>query len=156
MQTSLALHATLILSVVFWLSGLVLSPRLAVSTSRHCVFHPRCPVTLPCPPLRPLVNSAEPGRMCHLFGIVPRSSDLLFPWIRLVSRTTERLFFCLFPCPGETAAAGKHGNLPGDLWHQGGGRQVLPRQPERRPCPQRASGLLFKGEKGYENRPQCS
>lgn len=80
-------------------SGLVVLsslPDLSASTSRHHVIHPRCPVTLSCPALRPLVNLVEPGRMCHLPGVVPRSSDLLFPWLRLVNRTTKPLS-CLFP-----------------------------------------------------------
>lgn len=34
--------------------------------------------------------------MCNFIGIVPRNSDLHFPWIHLVARTTNRVrCFCL-------------------------------------------------------------
>lgn len=49
------------------------------------------------------VNVVEQSSMCNPIGTVPRNSDLLFPWIRLMNRTTNRVsFFCLFLCTGKT------------------------------------------------------
>lgn len=51
------------------------------------------------------------------------------------------------PCPltGASETAGEHGHLPGDVRDQSERRQVLPGQPERRPCPERAPRLLPEG-----------
>lgn len=49
------------------------------------------------------------------------------------------------PLTGASETAGEHGHLPGDIGDQSEGRQVFPGQPERRPRPERAAGLLPEG-----------
>lgn len=49
------------------------------------------------------------------------------------------------PLTGASETAGEHGHLPGDVGDQSEGRQVFPGQPERRPRPERAAGLLPEG-----------
>lgn len=46
---------------------------------------------------------------------------------------------------GASEAAGESGHFPAVLWDPSGGRQVFPGQPQRRPRPQRAAGVLPKG-----------
>ena len=51
-------------------------------------------------------------------------------------------------CVGEAEGTGGHGHIGAGLWHRSAGGQVLPGQPQRRPNPQRAAGLLPQGAHG--------
>lgn len=54
---------------------------------------------------------------------------------------------------GASEAAGESGHFPAVFRNPSGGRQVLPGQPQRRPCPQRAAGLLPEGTRRTQYSP---